>query len=59
MGDCLFLWYIRTGESNCYNHLAVRHACTNVPNAWYSLLDGAPDDERLVRSKHVEQNKEK
>ena len=33
-------------------------ACTNVPNSWYSLLDGAPDDGQTVRPKHVEQHKE-
>ena len=42
-----------------YNHAAVRLAGTNVPNAWYSLLDGAPDDGRIVRPKHAQQNKEK
>ena len=61
------IWYIRAGESNCYvvegrtsyNHVAVRLACTNVPNVWYSLLDGAPDDGQTVRPKDVEQNKGK
>ena len=45
--------------SPSYNHAAVRLACTNVPNAWYSLLDGASDDGQIVRPKHVEHNKEK
>ena len=31
-------------DEHSYNHVAVRLACTNVPNTWYSLLDGAPDD---------------
>ena len=30
---------------------------TNVPTAWYGLLDGAPDDGRVVCPKHVEQIK--
>ena len=42
-----------------YSHVAVRLACAIVPNAWYSLLDGAPDDGRIVHPKHVEQNKGK
>ena len=33
-------------------------SCTNVPNAWHNLPDGAADDGRIVRPKHVEQNKE-
>ena len=44
----------RSGPS--YNHVAATLACANVPNTWYSLLDGAPDDGRIVRPKHVEQN---
>ena len=28
-----------------------------VPTAWYSILGGAPDDEPVIRSKHVEQEK--
>ena len=32
-------------------------ACTIVPTAWYSLLDSAPDDGRVIRPKHVEQVK--
>jgi hypothetical protein len=40
-----------------YIHATARLASTNVPNAGYSLLDGAPDDGRTVRPKHVEQNK--
>ena len=31
----------------------------NVPNAWYSLPDGATDDGRIARPKHVEENNEK
>ena len=34
-----------------------RHACTNVPTTWYSLIDSASDDERVVRPKHVEEVK--
>ena len=40
-----------------YNHVAVRLACTNIPNDWYSLVDTALDDEQRVRPKHEEQNK--
>ena len=28
--------------------LAARLVCTNVPNVWYSLLDGAPDDGLVI-----------
>ena len=44
-------------ERTSYNHAAARLACTNVPNAWYSLLDSAADVGRVVRPKHVEQVK--
>ena len=37
--------------------LAARLACTNVQTAWYSLLNSAPDDGRVVRPKHVQQVK--
>ena len=55
----------RAQSSNCYvvveitfyNHVAVRLACTNIPNDWYSLVDTALDDEQRVRPKHEEQNK--
>ena len=30
-----------------YNHVAVRLAFANVPNAWYSLPDGVPDERRI------------
>ena len=43
--------------SPSYNHVAIRLACTNVPNALYSLLDAASDDGRVVRPKHVEKLK--
>ena len=46
------IWYIHAGESSQTR----LHECTNV---WYSLLDGASDDELVVRPKHVEQNNEK
>ena len=46
-------------NSPSYNHVAVRRPCRNVPNARYSLLDGAPDDGRIVRPKHVQENEEK
>ena len=32
----------------------LQHECTTV---WYSLVDSAPDDGRIVRPKHVEQMK--
>ena len=48
---------VSAGESSCYSHIAARLTCTYVQNAWYSLLDSAPDDGRVVRPKHVEQVK--
>ena len=39
------------------NFIAARPACTIAPTAWYSKLESAPDDERVIRSKHVEQEK--
>ena len=43
--------------SPSHNHVAARLPYTNVPSAWSSLLDGAPDDGRIVRPEHIEQNK--
>ena len=39
------VWYNRAGESSCYEV------------AWYSILGSAPDDELVIRSKRVEQEK--
>ena len=55
----LFLLALRVSDcSPSYNHVAAaRHACSKVATVWYSLLDSAPDDGRVVRPKHVEQVK--
>ena len=39
------------------NHAAAGLARKNVPTAWYSLIDSAPDDGRAVSPKHVQQAK--